>query len=435
MPAVGERAAVRRLFDRFGFGARPGELNAATAKGFDRTAAAILSTVDDPGAKATPPPVLDGEPDRSKQQDVEARRKAQDQLRDQQTAITIWWLDRMVASDAPLLERITWFWHGHFATSAQKVRSARLMLQQNQTLRQHALGDFSVLAKAMVVDPALLVWLDGQKNTAKAANENLARELMELFTLGVNQYTEQDVRESARALTGWKVNRDAMTATFTPKQHDAKDKTVLGHTGKLDAQSLVDILVAAPPSPRFIAQRLWYRLVSTNPPGEDSVVRLVSAYGPGRDVSAMLKAIIAEPAFKAEASTMVKQPVEWAVGLMRAFGIRPAQLPDPDQKKLLAGLRGMGQVPFLPPSVGGWPGGGAWLTTASGLARLQLARLLTAHADPKSLTGDDSVDAAANLLGVDSWSDRTKKALSTVADQPAQLAAVAATAPEFVVSG
>jgi uncharacterized protein (DUF1800 family) len=426
---------VRRLFDRFGFGARPGELNAATAKGFDQTADAILSTVDDPGAKATPPPVLDGEPDRSKQQDVEARRKAQDQLRDQQTTITVWWLDRMVASDAPLLERVTWFWHGHFATSAQKVRSARLMLLQNQTLRQHALGDFSLLAKAMVVDPAMLVWLDGQKNTAKAANENLGRELMELFTLGVNQYTEQDVRESARALTGWKVNRDAMTATLAPKQHDAKDKTVLGHTGKLDAESLVDVLVAAPPSPRFIAQRLWYRLVGTNPPGEDSVVRLVTAYGPGRDVSAMLKAITAEPAFKAEASTMVKQPVEWAVGLMRAFGIRPSALPEPDQKKLLAGLRGMGQVPFLPPSVGGWPGGGAWLTTASGLARLQLARLLAAHADLKSITGDDSVDAVGNLLGVDRWSDRTKKALATIADQPAQLAAVAATAPEFVVSG
>src|SRR5262249_30464232 len=160
-----------------------------------------------------------------------------------------------------LLERVTWFWHGHFATSVQKVRSARLMLQQNQTERQHALGDFSVLAKAMVVDPAILVWLDGQKNTAKAANENLARELMELFTLGINQYTEQDVRESARALTGWKVNRDGMTATLAPKQHDAKDKTVLGHTGPLDALSLVDILVAAPPSSRFIAQRLWYRLV------------------------------------------------------------------------------------------------------------------------------------------------------------------------------
>lgn len=426
---------MRRLFDRFGFGARPGELNAATAKGFDQTAAALLSTVDDPGAKATPPPVLDGEPDRSKQQDVEARRKAQDQLRDQQTSVTVWWLDRMVASDAPLLERLTWFWHGHFATSAQKVRSARLMLQQNQTLRQHALGDFSVLAKAMVVDPAMLVWLDGQKNTAKAANENLGRELMELFTLGVNQYTEQDVRESARALTGWKVNRDALTATLAPKQHDAKDKTVLGHTGKLDAMSLVDVLVSAPPSPRFIAQRLWYRLVSTNPPGEDSVVRLITAYGPGRDVSAMLRAIIAEPGFKAEASTMVKQPVEWAVGLMRAFGIRPSALPEPDQRKLLAGLRGMGQVPFLPPSVGGWPGGGAWLTTASGLARLQLARLLAARADLKSLAGDDSVDAVGNLLGVDRWSDRTRKALATVADQPSQLAAVAATAPEFVVSG
>jgi uncharacterized protein (DUF1800 family) len=423
MAVIGERAAVRRLFERFGFGPRPGELDSA---GFDRTAGDLLSAVDDPGAPPPPEP----RPDLKPGKDKEARRQATEQLRQDQAALTVWWLDRMVASSAPLLERITWFWHGHFATSAQKVRSARLMLAQNQTLRQHGLGDFDVLANAMVVDPAMLIWLDGQKNTAKAANENLARELMELFTLGVGNYSEQDVRGAARALTGWKVDRDAMTASFVPRQHDAKDKTVLGHTGPLDTKSLVDLLAGQPASPRFIARRLWVRMVSNTPPGDDVLTRLTES---GGDIRGLLRAIAAEPAFRDPASTVVKQPVEWAVGVMRALRIRPSTLPPADRTKLLAGLRGMGQVPFLPPSVGGWPSGGAWLTTAAGLARLQLARLLITHADLSGVAGD--VTTVGTLLGVDSWSDRTRDALTMVARQPQQLVSVAVCAPEYVISG
>jgi uncharacterized protein (DUF1800 family) len=430
---VGERLAVRRLFDRLGFGARPGELDAATAAGFDRTAATILSTVDDPGAASTPLPNLAAEPKPAKD-DREARFNAAELLRQQQNTITVWWLDRMVASTAPLIERMTWFWHGHFATSVQKVRSARLMLAQNETLRQHGLGDFAVLAHAMVVDPAMLVWLDGQKNTTKGANENLARELMELFTLGVGHYSEQDVRESARALTGWKVNRDTVSASLNAKQHDGGGKTVLGHTANLDAVSLVDLLISQDASPRFLAGRLWTRMVSNTPPDDAALGRLVAGYGPNRDIRGLVKAIVAEPAFRDPNSTLVKQPVEWAVGLMRALKLSPSALPEADRPKLLNGMRGLGQVPFLPPSVGGWPSGVAWLTTAAGMARLQVARLLTARADLGALSGGDSVAKVAALLGVDGWSERTSRALSIVAGQPAQLAGVAATAPEYVVS-
>ncbi|TCO60437.1 DUF1800 domain-containing protein [Actinocrispum wychmicini] len=423
MAVIGDRAAARRLFERFGFGPRPGELDSG------RTVDAFLSAADDPGAP--PPPTLGPEPKPGK--DKAAKQQEAQQVRTDQQAITLWWLDRMVATNSPLVERMTWFWHGHFATSAQKVKSARMMLAQNQTQRQHALGDFGVLANAMVVDPAMLVWLDGQKNTAKAANENLGRELMELFTLGVGNYTEDDVRAAARALTGWKIDRDTLAVTLVPKQHDNKDKTVIGHTGPLDAHSLVDVLVTSPASPKFVARRLWQRLVSGTPPADDVLARLTGAYGPNRDIRALLRALAAEPAFRDDGSTIVKQPVEWAVGVMRAFKIRPATLPADEQTKLLAGLRGMGQVPFLPPSVGGWPAGGAWLTTAAGLARLQLARLLTPHADLAALSGDP-VTAIGTLLGVGAWSDRTRAALTPLAHQPAQLASVAVCAPEYVIS-
>jgi uncharacterized protein (DUF1800 family) len=429
MAALDENTAVRRLYDRFGFG--PGRGEVAAAGGFDAAVTALLSAVDD--GVAPGPPRFDPEPARPKKDSAERKRIAAE-LRRRQTAITVWWLDRMVATTTPLTEKLTWFWHGHFATSAQKVRSPALMLAQNETLRRLGTGDFALLAKAMVVDPAMLIWLDGQKNTAKAANENLGRELMELFTIGVGTYTEDDVREAARALTGWRVNRTAGTATLAARQHDSGEKTVLGTTADLDATGLVDVLLARPESARFVAGRMWARLVSGTEPAADVLDRLVAGYGANRDPRGLLRAIAAEPAFRDEASTLVKQPVEWLVGLLRALELRPSTLGEREQTMLLAGLRGMGQVPFLPPSVGGWPAGPAWLTTSAGLTRVQLARLLTGKAQLDGLRGGDPVAAVAELYGVASWSERTAAALKGVAGQPAELAAVAAVAPEYVVS-
>jgi uncharacterized protein (DUF1800 family) len=442
VPTLDERAAVRRLLDRFGFGPRPGDLDAAAGRGFDTTLTALLdpaAPAADAGARATPPPDLGDEPYRpgTAKQDPAAKQRAQTALRDQETKLTLWWLDRMVAADAPLAERLTWFWHGHFATSVQKVRSARLMLKQNQTLRQLGGGDFTALAGAMIADPAMLVWLDGQQNTVGAANENLAREFMELFTLGVGHYTETDVREAARALTGWRVDRQAMTATPVPRRHDGGSKTVLGVTANLDATSLVDLLLGRPESPRFVAGRIWYRLVSADPPPPGTLDRLAAGYGPGRDIRGLLRAVAAEPAFRDSASALVKQPVEWAVGLMRALRIRPARLPQQAGDQVLTGLRGLGQVPFQPPSVGGWSGGTAWLTTSAGLARLHLAQRLAQHGDTGAVAAappSGRLDAARALLGVDAFGPRTTAALRRVTGDPRQLLAVAACAPEYVVS-
>jgi len=148
-------------------------------------------------------------------------RKAQNQaLVAQGRALGLWWLDRMAATDAPFPERMAWFWHTHFATSIQKVKFAKLMYGQNDTFRQLGRGDFRTLAQAMIVDPAMLIWLDGQGNKVGKPNENLAREFMELFSLGVANYTESDVREAARALTGWRLNYPSDTPAFAPRAHD-----------------------------------------------------------------------------------------------------------------------------------------------------------------------------------------------------------------------
>ena len=240
-PAVGDRTvsegeAVRRLLQRVGLGPRRDELDAARAAGFDATLAGLVSPPGrDPGVAATPPPALPSHEPPARKNDQEARKEQRRDAAAESRRLGVWWLDRMAAADEPFPERMAWFWHGHFATSAQKVRYPQLMFGQNETLRRLGRGDFRALAGAMIVDPAMLVWLDGGGNRVGKPNENLAREFMELFTLGVGNYTEDDVREAARALTGWRVDVRSGTARFDPDDHDAGAKSLLGTTAGYDA--------------------------------------------------------------------------------------------------------------------------------------------------------------------------------------------------------
>jgi uncharacterized protein (DUF1800 family) len=444
MAQLTEAAAVRRLHDRLGFGLGGAERAASYSGGFDAAATHVLATgAADAGAAATPPPDVPFRPRPAKVDGVKPDKtevKAwRQEMRRQLAALSLWWLDRMVAVEQPTVERLTWFWHGHFATSAKKVKLASLMLAQNEIFRRHALGSFAPLAQAMIVDPALLVWLDGNDNTAKAPNENLSREFLELFTLGHGHYTEVDVREAARALTGWKINRRTGQAALRPRQHDDGVKRILDAEGSFAAESLVTLVLDQPVAAEFVVRRLWFRLVSAAPPDAAAIERLTAAYGSNRDIRALLTATTREAAFRDEASSLVKQPVEWAVGLMRVLGVRPSRLEPRAQKKLAATLRGMGQLPFLPPSVGGWPAGGAWLTTAAALSRVEAARLLSAVAELPAEAARTSVrnrpEYVRRLLGVDQFSPRTTGAIAAVADRLPLAVAVAACAPEYVVSG
>nr|WP_246326280.1 DUF1800 domain-containing protein [Actinomycetospora corticicola] len=428
------------MLDRFGFGPRPGELDAAVGRGFAATLDTLLAPPADPGAPAPDLPLIT---DRGTPGSPE-RKAAQQQRSTGQDTLTRWWLDRMWSTGAPLVERLTWFWHGHFATSAQKVNQPASLLTQNETLRGLGLGDFHALARAMVVDPAMLVWLDGRTNRVGAPNENLAREFMELFALGVGHYTETDVREAARALTGWTVDADAGTARLVPRRQDTGPKTILGRTAAFDAPAFVDLVVARPESAAFVAGRMWSRLVSTTPPSPAVLGALTDAYGPGRDLRALLRAIATSAPFHDSTTTLVKQPVEWAVGLMRAVGAQPSTVTTTVRKGRGAQgdpvhqhLEALGQVPFRPPSVGGWPAGTAWLTPSAQLDRMALARAVVTHATlPPGPSGANArIDWARRTLGVDAFGPRSTDALRDVAGgDPRAVLVVAALTPEYVIS-
>lgn len=443
MATLPDDAAVRRLTDRFGFGLGGDALARAQTAGFEATLTRWLSTTGrDAGAAATPLPDLphverprspEGEP-----RDPQARKEWRRELKEQQGTAQRWWLDRMTVADHQGVERLTWFWHGHFATSVQKVRQPGLMLAQNEVFRRLGLGSFTALAQALVVDPALLLWLDGDDNTADAPNENLGREFLELFSLGQGAYTEDDVAAAAQALTGWTVRRASGEAVFRPRRHDRTPVTLLGVEGRYDARTFVTRVLDQPASARFVVGRVWARLVSSTPPTPAVAERLVAAYGPDRDVAALLVAVAAEPVFRDSATSLVKQPVEWLVGLLRAVGVRPGALEPKPARQLVAALRGMGQLPFRPPSVGGWPAAGGWLTTGSSLARLQAARLVAQGAPAQALgrvPRRARVEEVRRTLGVDRFSTRTSDALAQLVDHPADALAVAACSPEYVVSG
>ncbi len=430
-------ARVARLVRRTGFGATGAEVDTAVALGATKYLATALAAdpTKDRGAVATPLPVFGALAPVGKAADAAARKVHNSQLRGQLQELAGWWIRRMVAVDQPFGEKLTFCWHNHFATSATKVRRPDWLLAQNEKLRTMGRGEFRPLALAMLTDAAMLFWLDGQKNTAGAPNENLSREFMELFTLGHGDgYTEQDVREGARALTGWRIKPDGSTV-MRPKLHDNGTKTLLGVTGNLDDIGYCDAILARSASPAYVATRMYGQLVSDHVPTVAAVNAAVAGYGAGRSISGMLSAMLGSADFTAAAGTKVVGPVEWLVGAVRAL-----QVPVPDQAaatKLLAALRGLGQLPFYPPNVGGWPSGAAWLSTAAADLRMTAAAALVRKANLDQVSAaaqGNRVEAVRHLLGVPAWSARTATVLKASVAEPARLVTIALNTPEYLTN-
>jgi uncharacterized protein (DUF1800 family) len=297
-----------------------------------------------------------------------------------------WWVYRMLFGPDPLTERLTLLWHGHFATSNAKVDNLALMRRQNETLRSLCRAPFGRLLHAMVRDPALLVWLDAQENAKGRPNENLARELMELFTLGIGPYSEGDVEQAARALTGWKLA--GHEARFVPIRHDAGVKTILGHAGAFDADGLAALLLEHPATSRRLAWRLCHEFLGEGGVESEALDALAEGLrAHDLDVGWGVATVIRSQLFFDAASLgrRVASPPDFAVGTVRALEMFD---PAPSTPVLADWCGRLGQDLFYPPNVGGWPGGRAWITTRSAIGRANLAA---------ALIGGESVGLGAPL--------------------------------------
>jgi uncharacterized protein (DUF1800 family) len=337
------------------------------------------------------------------------------------------WLAQMRATTQPLLDRVAWLWHGHFVSSLDKVRAGRAMVEQIRLFRRIGMGEFGRLVREVTIDPAMLRYLDLATSTAVEPNENYARELMELFTVGIGEFGEADVAGVARALTGWRVGRDGVVQ-FVARRHDDSPQNVLGATGVDDLDSVVDALRAHPALPRFVAATLAREVL-----GDDDLVDdLASTFAAGLDVSSLVRAL-GEAGIAGAGSPMISAPVPWLVTAMRVTGATP-----PD-RQVLRGLRAAGQTPMLPPNVGGWPGGPAWFAADSIVARTNLAMLVAESVDRGSaiMAACESadVDRIAELLTIyeAGFGAATSAALRSPTATPVQRLALALVSPEFVV--
>jgi uncharacterized protein (DUF1800 family) len=340
--------AAAHLLRRAGFGASPAEVARAVAQGRD----GALKELFDEGKE-------------QEAQFQETFRRLSGSFVDFSDAgqLQAWWCYRMLTTRTPLREKLTLFWHGHFATSYHKVEEVFLMHRQCETLRRLAWGNFRELVLAVSRDPAMLVYLDGESSTKERPNENFARELLELFTLGVGHYTEKDVRDAARAFTGW--HRDGAKFKFEPPAHDDGDKEVLGRKGKLNGTDVIDALMAHPALPRFLARKLLVFFACPEPPAE-VVEEAAEAFRGGQfSVKHFLTVLFQSRFFCGEACrrTRISSPVECVIGTCRSLGLRLAAPECRDH------ITAMGQELFGPPNVKGWDGERKWIDAGTWAAR------------------------------------------------------------------
>ncbi|HVA27294.1 MAG TPA: DUF1800 domain-containing protein, partial [Candidatus Baltobacteraceae bacterium] len=288
-------------------------------------------------------------------------------------SMQLWWLNRMLATPAPLQEKMTLFFHGHFTSAAiEKNAWPNYMYAQNQLYRENALGNLRDLTHAVSKDPAMLIYLDNATSNKAHPNENYARELMELFTLGHGNYSEEDIRQSARAFTGFSINRRSGTFVFNRGAHDDGTKTFLGRTGNFDGDDIVDIIYQQPACAKFWATTLLSYFVYDNPEPAlvDAFANTITRndFDLAPTMSALLQSNVffSPRAYRAR----VKSPVEFVVGAHKTFGVASIE------PRSLRALPAMGQVLFHPPNVAGWPGGENWVTTQTIIARENFAAAL-----------------------------------------------------------
>ncbi len=382
-PSDWNKTTAAHLIKRAGFGACPEDVAKLTTYGLDRAVSWFVDYENQPDDTSLPQcsqpdpnlipnaMAIKNETDPQKKQTL-FRELRKDEYR-QMIDMRYWWVSRMATGPRPFQEKMTLFWHGHFATSFEKVRVPFVLFQQNQIFRRLGTGHFFDLLSAVSKDPAMLIYLDGATSKVAHPNENFAREVMELFTLGEGHYTEKDIQESARAYTGWSLGPGRQGYQYRPIFHDNGIKTFLGQTGNFDGDACLKILSEQEQTSKFIAWKLW-RFFVQDPAPDESVDALATVMRNNHmDLKEAMRTLFMSQAFYSRdvIRTQVKSPVQWLVSALREL-----QSPVPSAPLTLVMLNSLGQNLFEPPNVKGWDGGFAWITTSNLLNRQNFASAL-----------------------------------------------------------
>jgi uncharacterized protein (DUF1800 family) len=428
------RSTIAMLYHRAGWGLGPGELDRALADGV----AACIDRLVDPDAHGVPASAdpwdgLDLTPPRPGPNATQAEKKQarQTERRQSEAAINAW-LEHLVATPRPLEEWMAWFWHGHFVSGLDKVKAPYLMVQQLRMFRSLALAPFPELVRATTIDPAMLLYLDGNTSTGAQPNENYGRELLELFTLGIGNYTEDDVQSGAKALTGWTIDRASGRSRFATMRHDDSRHRYLGVDGVHDVDTVVAAVTGHAACAPFVTSKLARTILGSDV--DAGVVKDLAAdfAASGLDTRVLVRSIL-EAATSGAVQPAVVQPVPWLVAAQRATGGTVAAGPR------LASLRSAGQVPMMPPNVAGWPLGASWFGASTLVARYDLAGAVAASAPTGNpcLAAASSFDlgALADTLGrPGGFSEATAAALADVKGEPRAVLAVALASPDLAVA-
>ena len=281
-----------------------------------------------------------------------------------------WWMNQMIQTKTPFVERLALMWHDHFTSELSVVKEPWLMWNQHQLIRQHMAGNFRQFLDQMTVDGAMLVYLDGSKNSKGKPNENFARELFELFTLGEGHYSEDDIIEASKALTGWRLNRQNGQVVFVERRHDAGSKTVFGETGNFSYKDILDITLARERTATYLTERFWIAFISDQITEDDrsEITRLASILRDGNyELRPFLREMLLSDSFWNKSGSLVKAPIDMVVPTMRMLGPRAIPLKQLDRATIA-----MGQKLFDPPGVQGWPDGADWLDSDALLTRWEL---------------------------------------------------------------
>lgn len=381
-PALWDFSRAAHLINRAGFGGTPAEIQRLVTAGPQKAVSELVhfERIPDPSSD---PDWAQPDPERLKKlaalrqapepERREMVRQEQQLQRERLLELRGWWLQRMAKGPRPLQEKLTLFWHGHFATSAEKVRETYYMWRQNELFRRLAAGNWLQLLTEVGKDPAMLIWLDQAQSRKEKPNENFAREVMELFALGEGHYTETDITEAARALTGWSLDREAQKFVYRLRAHDEGDKTIFGRTGNFGGDDVLELIVAQPQAALFITAKLWTFFAGEPPSAELNAALAAEFRKAGNNFQPLLRTMFLSQEFYDPSliRRQVKSPVQWLVGTVRML---ECELPPTPVCVDL--LRTLGQNLFAPPNVKGWDGGLAWINTNTLLARYNEAAAL-----------------------------------------------------------